>query len=110
MITPTNDTYKLRRLVFFYYLIAMTIIPFIVVVLGILGIGFDMVTPICKDIEKEIKKKDPDGKYDDNICKAGIKVIIAVYLLITDLSKLYFSYIFKQWADYKRKGEYEKLS
>ena len=49
MISQNLDTYKLRTAVFLYYLIALTIVPVVITLLGVFGVGWDLVNKICTE-------------------------------------------------------------
>ena len=97
MVSPTGDTYKLRNSVFFYYLIALTIIPVVITLMGIFGIGFDIVTPICNEIKEQVKKKDESQNVDN--CKPWTQGALGFIILFFTMIRLYFSYILKKYAD-----------
>ena len=97
MVSPTGDTYKLRNSVFFYYLIALTIIPVVITLMGIFGIGFDIVTPICNEIKEQVKKKDESQSVDN--CKPWTQAGLGFFILFFTMIRLYFSYILKKYAD-----------
>ena len=44
MISDRHDTYNMRNGVFFYYLIGLVLIPLGVTILGIFGIGWDIIS------------------------------------------------------------------
>ena len=52
MISSIHDTYKTRNTVFIYYLIGILIIPLIIDVLGLIGIQWDIITQICKEVKE----------------------------------------------------------
>ena len=64
MVSPNTDSYKLRNSVFLYYLIAMTIIPVAIVIMGMFNLGFDFVGPICREAEKQAAQQDPPQHID----------------------------------------------
>ena len=99
MISPNTDSYKLRNSVFLYYLIAMTIIPVVVAIMGLFGVGFDFVTPLCREAAKQMEEQDPPQHLDGQKCRAFARGFFAVCLLVFTSIRLYFSYILKLYAD-----------
>ena len=47
MVSPSNDTFKLRNGVFLYYLIALTLVPAIITILAVFGVGWNIVDDVC---------------------------------------------------------------
>ena len=98
MISKNHDSYKLRLAVFIYYLIGIVIIPNAIILLGVFGIGWNLVDDICTQAERQSNQK--DFNHDDCV-RLSQGLLIANVTFFTILY-LYFSCQLKQWANLKK--------
>ena len=53
MISHSLDTYKLRCATFLYYLICLIIIPAVLMLLAVFGVGWDLVEDACYQLAEQ---------------------------------------------------------
>ena len=99
MCSRKHDTQNLREIVFVYYVVVLTVMPIQYTLMGIYGIGFDITSHHCDNMQEQAALN--QNNIDSDKCLRYIRSFYLICLCLSTAAHLYFSYFLKLYADVK---------